>query len=332
MSTAPAVRVGVLGCADIARRRTMPAFTRSGGADLVAVASRTAAKADQFAAEFGCRPVVGYQALLDADDIDAVYVALPTGMHAEWAARALMAGKHVLVEKPMVVNPAEASALCDLAHANDLVLMENRMFAEHPQHQVVQDLLDSGALGELQVFNAAMAIPALAADNVRYRKDLGGGALLDVGYYPVHAAMMFLGRRLRVVGAALRADPGKGVDVAGSVLLESATGVVAHLVLGFQHSYRASYELWGSAGRLRVERAFTPPPDWTPQLWLDGQDGARRLTAPRCDQFARVVDRFADAVRRSADWREALRTSMDGIRLLSAIRAAVDEDFTCRTR
>ncbi|GAA4423366.1 Gfo/Idh/MocA family oxidoreductase [Actinokineospora soli] len=316
------MRVGVLGCADVARRRTLPALARCVGAELAAVASRSPAKADRFAAEFGCRAVPGYQALLSDEDIDAVYVALPTGMHAEWAARALMAGKHVLVEKPMVVNTAEASALCDLAHANGLVLMENRMFAEHPQHRVVRDRVESGAIGDVQVFSAAMAIPPRPVDDIRYRRDLGGGALLDVGYYPVHAAMMFLGRRLRVVGATLRTDPFTGVDVAGTALLESESGVPAHLTLGFEHAYRAGYELWGSAGRLRAERAFTPPPDTAPPLWFDGPDGTSPVDAPACDQFARVLERFAGAVRGYVDWRAALRTAVDGIRLITAIRAA----------
>ncbi len=291
------VRVGVVGCASIAWRRTLPALTAAPELTVVAVASRDLAKAQRFAERFDAEPVEGYDALLERTDIEAVYVPLPTGTHHEWVARALRAGKHVLAEKPLAATLAEATELVELAAKSELVLHENFMFLHHSQHARVRELLDAGEIGELRSFSASFGIPALPADDVRYRPELGGGALLDVGVYPIRAAQLFLGAPLRVLGAALVTDPATGVDVAGSALLQGADGATASVTFGFQHHYRNAYELWGSAGRITVDRVFTPPVDWSPALRVEHPDRVDELTVPAQDQFLAVVSAFGRAVR-----------------------------------
>jgi NDP-hexose-3-ketoreductase len=261
---------------------------------IVAVASRDREKAARFAARFDAEPVHGHRALLERDDLDAVYLPLPTGLHHEWAARALRAGKHVLCEKPLATNLVAATELVELAAKSELVLRENFMFLHHGQHRRIRELVDAGAIGELRTFTAAFGIPPLPATDVRYDKELGGGALLDVGVYPIRAAQLFLGSGLRVAGAVL--GSGSGVDVAGSALLTSEAGVTAQLSFGFQHHYRNAYELWGSAGRIVLDRAFTPPGDWTPTVRVERPDGVEELTLPAEDQFRAVTAAFARAV------------------------------------
>ncbi|BFU42717.1 Gfo/Idh/MocA family protein [Krasilnikovia sp. MM14-A1004] len=312
------VRLGVLGCAEIARRRMLPAFSRTPGAVVTAVASRDAAKAEKVAAEFGGDPVTGYAALLERDDVDAVYVPLPAAMHESWVEAALRAGKHVLAEKPVTLDPAATARLAELARAHHLVLMENVMFVHHRQHATVAELVRDGAIGELRGFEATFTIPPLADDDIRYRADLGGGALSDVGVYPVRAALHLLGDDLTVCGAVLAAGAGRRVDTRGAALLRTGAGVVATLVFGMEHSYRSSYTLTGSAGRITLDRAFTPPADHQPVLHLDrnGRVEQRRLDPD--DQVANTVAAFVAAV--SAGGPTALDASLAQIRLLDDIR------------
>ncbi|CAM3350654.1 Gfo/Idh/MocA family protein [Kibdelosporangium persicum] len=314
------VRFGVLGCADVAWRRTLPAFAESATATVTAVASRDKDKARRFADRFECETVLGYDALLDRSDIEAVYIPLPTGLHHEWCAKALRAGKHVLAEKPLATTHQQAAELAGLARETGLCLMENRMFVQHTQHDAVRKLVANGELGELRVFNSTMAFPPLSAQDVRYRPDLGGGALLDAGFYPLHAAMLFLAEPLEVLGANLRRDPVSGVDVRGSVLLRAGDGVTAHLTFGFEHSYRSHYELWGSRGRLTLERAFTPPPDFQPVIRVERQDGTEQITLPPSHQYRDTIDAFTTAVRDGVPLDAHLETAVRGAALMDAVR------------
>ncbi|PRY32495.1 Gfo/Idh/MocA family protein [Umezawaea tangerina] len=299
MGTGPLepVRVGVLGAASTAWRRMLPALAGTPGVTVTAIASRDRAKAARFTDRFGGEPVEGYAALVGRADVDAVYVPLPNALHHEWTTAALLAGKHVLAEKPMTTDAAATARLLGLAEANGLVLRENFTFLHHPAHATVRDLCAAGRLGEVRSFTGSFCFPPLPADDVRYRPDLGGGALLDAGVYPIRTAQLLFGDDLEPVGAVLRVDADTGVDVAGTALLVSAAGVAVTAEFGFQHSYAGGYRLWGSTGRLSLDRAFTPPATHQPVLRIDEQDHAEELVLPAADQFARSAAAFADEVR-----------------------------------
>ena len=286
------LRTGLLGCADIAVRRVLPVLAALPEAELTAVASRTPEKAARVAARFGGAPVTGYDTLLARDDVDAVYLALPTGMHAAWIRRALAAGKHVLAEKPLTTTHAEAVELTEAARDAGLVLRENLMFVHHSQHVAVREMVADGVIGELRAFRAAFTIPARPPDDIRYVPELGGGALLDVAAYPLRAARIFLGDDLTVAGAWLRHDSVTGVDVGGAALLVGDAAVPAQLSWGMEHSYRSSYELHGSTGRLSLEHAFTTPADHQPVVRLE-RSGARELVRLAVDdQYTAAVTAF----------------------------------------
>ncbi|MGV9772506.1 Gfo/Idh/MocA family protein [Streptosporangium sp. NPDC003464] len=290
------VRLGLLGCADIARRRTLPTILRESSAELVVIAARERAKARMFADEFGGEAVKGYQALLDRLDVDAVYIPLPAGLHHKWIVRALYAGKHVLVEKPLTTRYADTVEVVELARSRGLTLMENLTFLRHGLHAAVQRLVDAGEIGELRMVDGAFGFPPLDPRDIRYRPDLGGGALLDVGVYPLSAARLFLGSDLEVVAATLKEDPERGIDVAGNALLCTPDGRTAQIAFGFEHSYRCEYTLWGSQGRILVDRAYTPPPTWRPVIRLERQHERRELILPPEDQFANTLRAFVLAV------------------------------------
>lgn len=318
------IRLGVLGCADIAARRVLPAVAATPGIRVAAVGSRSRGKAEQLADRFGAAPVQGYQRVLDRDDVDAVYVPLPTGLHAEWIDRALRAGKHVLAEKPLTTSPSDTAALVDLARSRGLALVENFMFVHHGQHEHVRGLLDRGAIGRLRAFSAAFAIPPRPADDIRYRPELGGGALFDVGGYPTRAALHFLGTDLHVAGAALRHDTATGVDVGGAVLLRRGDGVVAQLTFGMEHGYASRYELWGAEGRITVDHAFTPPASHRPVVRVHRQDHEERITLAADDQCTNSIAAFLRAVR-GADEHGPQHTLAQA-RLIAAARRAAGPD------
>ncbi|WP_434595311.1 Gfo/Idh/MocA family protein [Streptomyces sp. A5-4] len=291
------LRVGVIGCAAIAARRMLPALVDSPDVEVTAIASRDPAKARRFAERFGGAAVEGYERLLERPDVDAVYVPLPALMHADWIERALRAGKHVLSEKPLATTRKDAEDLVALAAARDLVLLESFMFLTHGQHQVVRDKVAQGAIGTLRHLTAEFAFPAKSSDDIRYRPDVGGGALTDIGVYPIRTALMYLGSDLEVVGSWLHFDQDRGVDLGGSALIGAPDGATAHLSFGMEHSYRSQYALWGSHGRISVGWAYTPPPTHSTVIRIEQQDRVEEITLPPEDQFANVVSAFVARVR-----------------------------------
>ncbi|MGC4900419.1 Gfo/Idh/MocA family protein [Micromonospora echinospora] len=314
------VRFGILGCADIARRRMMPALAADPCATITAVASRDTGKARGFSARFGGESVTGYDALLRRADVDAVYVPLPAVLHAQWIARALDAGKHVLAEKPLTTDAEATRSLVHLARAKRLVLFENFMFLLHAQHRRVRELLAAGTIGEVRGFSSTFTIPPKPPDDIRYRRDVGGGALDDIGVYPIRAATFFLGDELEVTGAVLRRDPVRDVVVSGSVLLHTPQGVPAQLRFGMEHSYRAGYEVAGSDGVLSLDRAFTPPATYQPVLRIERQDHREELLLPADDQFANVVSSFTAAVLGARDLRAEADASLRQAELVAQVK------------
>jgi predicted dehydrogenase len=287
--------LGVLGAADIARRRTLPAVTRCARLQLTAIASRDLGKARAFTEEFGGEPVAGYEQVLDRDDVQAVYIPLPNSLHEQWVRAALLAGKHVLVEKSFSASRAATEELVALARSRGLALMENFAFLHHTQHEQVRELIGRGVIGETRALSASFGIPRTDAGLIRYRRDLAGGALRETGCYPVRLAQLHLGDELRVLGAHLWPEKDGGVDMAGSVLLADDRGRTAQCDFGLDHAYRNTYAVWGSRGRVEVEWAFTPPPGHAPRIRLQrGDDREERVLSP-ADQFLRAVNAFAGA-------------------------------------
>jgi NDP-hexose-3-ketoreductase len=166
------------------------------------------------------------------------------------------------------------------------------MFLCHPQHAKVRELVADGAIGTLRTLTAEFAFPAQSADHIRYRPDVGGGALTDIGVYPIRTALLYLGPQLEVIGSLLHYDRERGVDLGGAALLGRQDGVTAHLSFGMEHAYRSRYALWGSSGRISVHWAYTPPPTHSPVIRIEQQDRIEEVTVAPTDQFGAVVSAF----------------------------------------
>jgi predicted dehydrogenase len=303
------LRIAVMGCADIAARRVLPAIARSARVQLVALASRDAEKAKATARPYGCRPVHGYRGLLEDPDVEAVYLPLPCALHADWVEASLRAGRHVLVEKPLSPEPERAAALFALARERGLALMENIMFLHHPSHAAVSALVADGLIGDPRSFRAEFTVPRRPAGDIRYQSALGGGALLDTGVYPLRAAIELVGAELTTVAATLERGPGFEVDTGGAAVLRTPRGVLAQIAFGLDHGYRSAYELAGTHGRITLDQAFTPPADHEPVLRLERRSGTEERRLPAHDQVVATLDAFARAVAagRSPDPHRSLR-------------------------
>lgn len=289
------IRIGILGCAKIAQRSMAPALLQLRDRfELLAVASRDAEKASAFAREFACEAVTGYAALVARPDLDALYVPLPTGLHAEWVGKAIAAGKHVYVEKSFAPTLAQSEALIASARQAGVAVMEGYMFQYHRQQAVVADWLRQGLIGELRHFHGSFGFPPLPAGDFRYDDALGGGVLMDAAGYPLRAAHQLLGDDLQVQGATVQRRGNTAIW--GSAFLANPRGVGASIAFGFDNYYQCRYELWGSRGKLVAERAYTAGASFSPRLLLESVDGGRELQVEPDNHFVAALKAFSQAI------------------------------------
>lgn len=312
------LRIGVLGCANIAKRSVIPAIKNIADFKLIAIASRTKAKAEEFAQEFNCEAIEGYQNLLDRKDIDVIYMPLPTGLHEEWVIKALEAGKHILIEKSLAMNYGSAHKMVDLARQKGLLIMENFMFLYHSQHQFVRNLINKGEIGELRCFRSSFGFPPLDSNNFRYNKELGGGALLDAAAYTIRASQLFLGDDIWVEAATLN-NMNTEVDLFGGAYLKSENGLFAEVAFGFDNFYQCNYEIWGSKGKIIAQRAFTPGADFKPTITLEQQGEIFNYEVEEENHFVNILNEFKRCVVES-DTETKYEETLNQSRLLQELK------------
>ncbi len=249
---------GIVSTANIGRRAMIPALKESEGAEVLAVASRELNKARSFADELNIPKAYGdYQSLLDDPEIQAVYIPLPNHLHKEWTIRAAEAGKHVLCEKPLALNPAECREMIDAAQANGVQLMESFMYRYHPRIRAAREMVHSGSLGQVHTIESAFTFRLDYLDDIRYKPEMGGGALMDVGCYCVNLSRLMAGREPEVVQArAVWAST--GVDSALTAILDFGQGLLAHFDCGFNQSKRQRSIIAGLQSFIVLRDVFLP--------------------------------------------------------------------------
>ena len=301
------VRWGVLGVAAIATKKVIPAMQQSSNCEIVAIASRDATRAAEAAGRLGITRHYGsYQALLDDHEIDAVYIPLPNSLHAEWTMRAAKAGKHVLCEKPLAMSAAEAATVVIACEQAGVLLMEAFMYRLHPQWVKTRDLVAAGRIGELRAINAVFAYHNVDPANIRNVAEYGGGALMDIGCYPINVARMMFGTEPTGVHAVIRRDPVFGTDVLTSAVLDF-DGRQTTFVCSTQLEPDQRVELLGTAGRLTIEIPFNIPPDRPTRLIHTAggnppvSPGTEIMEVPATDQYRVQGELFSAAVRGEAE-------------------------------
>jgi predicted dehydrogenase len=293
-----ALRLGILSTARI-NAMILAAARASERVQVVAVASRSAARARAYAAENEIAAAYGsYQDLLGSREIDAVYISLPNALHVEWSIRALESGKHVLCEKPFDPDPSEVERAFDVAEAAGLVLMEAFMYRHHPQTATLVGLVRSGAVGELRLVRSFLGFRLDDPADVRMRRDLAGGAFLDAGCYTVSIARLLAGEPESVAAEQVLGET--GVDVAFAASLRFPGGVLGQLGASFLVPLRRELEVLGSEGSLRSRDPFRPNRDGALVLERDAETAERIEPAPD-DPYRLQLENFADAVAERAD-------------------------------
>jgi predicted dehydrogenase len=293
------LRIGILGAARIARL-FVDGVRPSRKVAIVAVASRDLDRAASFARETGIAQVhSSYEALLADPAIDAIYNPLPNSLHAEWSIRAAEAGKHVLCEKPLAISAADARAMFDAARRNGVYLVEAYPYRAQPQTLKLRELLETTAIGRLQIVQASFGFPLGDASNIRFDPALAGGALMDAGCYPVSLVRTVAGERPCRVHAMAR-WAGSGVDLTLVASLEFASGLLAQVSCSFATARHRHAYIAGDAGSISTTYFNDTSAAFPPVLEVkrgSGWDAHRELIETAATNgFLAEADSFHDLV------------------------------------
>lgn len=298
--------VGVLGASDIAFKRFLPALEKSELFTFAGIAARDATRCAPYIERFGGKAYSNYLTLIRAQDIDCVYVSLPPGLHYHWGEKVLQAGKHLLMEKPFTTSQSDTKKLLALAGKQGVAVHENYMFLFHRQIQKITGLIEANILGEIRMIRTAFTFPFRGTNDFRYQRELGGGALLDCGGYPLALASYLLGSTAKVEWASLTDPSEYGVETGGSAVLKNKSGAVAHVFFGMDDTYRCELEVWGSKASLYAPRVFTAPPEFPVKLKINGGGMEQEALVGADDQFLHSLEHLGKLIETPA-LREAWR-------------------------
>ena len=292
------IRFGILGCGRITRRGLIPGILGSSQAELAVLASQRPGVAEQLAREVGCPRTLGsYEALIDDPAIDAVYIPTTGEEHAAWTLRAAAAGKHVLCEKSLALNVAEAERMETACAKAGVILQEAFMWRHHPRSKRAKELVTSGAIGDLRLIVASFSFSIEPGD---WRLDAarGGGASWDVGCYGVNASRFFAGTEPSGIHGSARFNS-RGADTSMQIALNFGGQTLANIDCSFEAPYRCHVELVGTEGTISLPNAFVPPLEGATLNIRRGTDSTalpETMTFEPANQYAEQVNDFCDSI------------------------------------
>jgi predicted dehydrogenase len=323
------IRWGMLSTAKIGRNWVIPATQASETGVVTAIASRDLAAAKAVAAQFGIEEAYGsYEELLADPDVDAIYNPLPNHLHISWSIRAIEAGKHVMCEKPIGLSAAEGEELVEAAAArSDLKVMEAFMYRFHPQWQTARQMVRDGRIGELRTISTDFSYFNNDPQNIRNQMEIGGGALMDIGCYPISLSrFIFDAEPARVMGEIHR-DHETGVDVLTSGILEFEAGT-STFTCGTQHTWYQRVKIFGTTGCIEIEIPFNAPVDRPCRMWL--QSGSppslivEEISLPICNQYTLQADAFGRAILEDEPVPTPLEDAVANMRVIERVFASAE--------
>jgi D-xylose 1-dehydrogenase (NADP+, D-xylono-1,5-lactone-forming) len=287
------LRWGLLSTANINRALIKP-LRVSPRNHLTAVASRSQASADVYAKKWKIARAFGsYQSMLADPDVDVVYNSLPNHLHAEWTINALEAGKHVLCEKPMGLMPAEVDAMEAAAIKNGKIVAEAFMYRHHPQTLKVKELVESGAIGKLQLVRGSFTFKMSTDVNIRLVPEMGGGSIWDIGCYPISYARFIIGAEpLEVFGQQVTGVT--GIDDSFFGQMRFLGDVYAQFDCGFRTPFRTHLEVIGSEGTITVPSPFKP--GLNEKIKLEREGKTETIKMPIQELYIGEVEDMADVI------------------------------------
>jgi predicted dehydrogenase len=321
------LRLGVLGVSTFATKRMIPAMQKAQDITVAAIASRTRDKCDRAASELSIAKAYGsYEELLADREIDAVYIPLPNHLHVPYAIKAAEAGKHVLCEKPIALNAAQARELVAVRDRTGVLIQEAAMVRVHPRWVATRAELSKGAsskIGELKAIVSSFGYTLRFRDNIRYHADMGGGTLLDVGFYPVSISRFCFNAEPTRVLATLVPDADSGVDIQVSAMLDFPGGQSV-FSCGMQLSPTQHVALMGSKGRISVDMPWSPFADRPTRLQIDRSEQLEEpmvetVTFATCNQYTLLAEQFARAIKSGGPAPLPLEDSVKNMSVLDAL-------------
>jgi predicted dehydrogenase len=315
---------GVLGVANIAVKKVLPAMQRGEWCQIAAIASRDLQKAERAAKELGIGKAYGsYEELLADPEIEAVYNPLPNHLHVPWSIKAAEAGKHVLCEKPISLTVPEAMSLLRTRDRTGVKIEEAFMVRTHPQWCKAIDLVRTGKIGTLRSVMGYFSYFNRDPKNIRNIPDYGGGALMDIGCYLVYASRLIFGEEPARVVANIERDPEMGTDILTSGILHFPSGQ-SIFTCSTQVAPYQRVQIIGTKGRIEIEIPFNAPPDKPCRIFRDeGGDlsgrSAEVLEFPVCDQYTIQGDLFSQSIREGSELPVSLEGSIRNMAVINAI-------------
>jgi predicted dehydrogenase len=291
--------------------------------EIVAISSRDHAKAVEAASTLGLAKAYGsYEELLADPSIEAIYNPLPNHLHIPWTIKAAEAGKHVLCEKPLSMTVEEAKALLEVQSRTGVIIGEAFMVRTHPQWLRAKELVTSGWIGRIRAIQTFFSYFNVNPANIRNIPEYGGGALMDIGCYPIHISRFLFGEEPMRVTSFIERDPSMGTDRLTSAMLEFPSGQ-AGFTCSTQLVPYQRVNIFGTEGRIEIEIPFNAPIDRPTRIFLDtGKDvfgsGITIESFPTCDQYTIQGDAFSKAIR---DGAQAPVPLADGIKNMAVIEA-----------
>jgi predicted dehydrogenase len=331
---------GVLGASHFALMATIPAMQKAPLVELRALASRSLDKAKQAAASANVPRAYGsYEELVADPEIEAIYNPLPNNLHVPWSIKAARAGKHVLCEKPIAMTAAEAEELAKVQRETGKLVAEAFMVRYHPQWELVTQVIQSGRIGEVRVVQTAFSYTNTDLGNIRNQKEVGGGALYDIGGYAISAARLAFGTEPKRAVGVCALDPKSGCDVLSSAILDFGTGQ-ASFVVGTQHVPYQRVHIFGTKGHLEVEIPFNAPHDRPCKVYLDeGFEGAPDFTVSRssddrrellpseaANHYTRQAQAFSAAIRNGTPIKNDMQSAVANMRIIDAIFRSAESE------
>ena len=318
------VKWGVLGVASIARRKVIPGMQAGEWSEIAGIASRDLGKAREAAEKFGITKAYGsYEELLGDPEIEAVYNPLPNHLHLPWSVKAMEAGKHVLCEKPIGLNVSEAKELLAVRDRTGRKCGEAFMVRTHPQWLRARELVRSGKIGELRAIMASFSYFDREVNSIHNNFAGGGGALLDIGCYPIHTSRFIFGEEpSRVVGIVER-DPEMKIDRLTSAILDYPSGQ-AIFTCSTQMVYHQSMEIFCTHGRIVLEIPYSAPLNAPTNIVIDeGRAGAGNQssveTIAACNQYTIQGDLFSKAIREDGEVPVPLEDAIKNMAVIDAV-------------
>ena len=318
------VKWGVLGVARIATKKVIPGMQQGALCEIAAIASRDRKKAQAAASELGIPKAYGsYEELLRDPEIEAIYNPLPNQLHVPWTIKAMEAGKHVLCEKPLSLNAAEARTLLEVRERTGVKVGEAFMIRTHPQWLRTRELIDSGRIGTLRSIMGFFSYFNRDAANIRNVLAWGGGGLMDIGCYPVTTSRFIFREEPRRVMGLIERDPEWKIDRLTSAILDFPSGQSIFTCSTQLVPYQRM-QFFGLQGRIDVEIPFNAPNDRQARIFIDdGSDlfggGVKAEEFAACDQYAIQGDAFSRAIRDGSDVPASVEDAIKNMAVIDAI-------------